>query len=69
VDKNAGIFVVTAGSTVKLVQGGIATTYRIYFPHWSSFRIIQDLKKFKSIKIIFHGTYLSMSENRRRWFW
>jgi hypothetical protein len=41
---------------------------RIYFPHWPSFRIIQRRKKkIKCIKIILHGTYLFMSENRRRW--
>jgi hypothetical protein len=50
---------------VKLVQSGIARG-RIYFPHWLSSRIIQYCTK-KSIKIIFHGTYLFMSENRWRW--
>jgi hypothetical protein len=53
--------------TVKLVQSGIAM-YQIYFPHWPIFRIIQNQKKIlKSIKIIFHGSHLFVSENQWHW--
>jgi hypothetical protein len=37
-------------NTVKLVQGGIARD-RIYFPNWAIFRIIQNCKKKKQLKI------------------
>jgi hypothetical protein len=37
------------GTTVKLVQGGIARD-QIYFPNWAIFRIIQNCKK-KKLKI------------------